>query len=99
MVFRVNFLTFWIVSNVAFALVIENYATKPLTSEDGGPIIVNDGKIGFIEVFALYLAALVTYRVLFGLLHILKFKILRNCSKKYKTPKFDLHEDVKELRK
>jgi len=26
MVFRVNFLTFWIVSNAAFAIVIENYA-------------------------------------------------------------------------
>ena len=55
--------------------------------------------MGFLEIFAIYLASLVLYRVTFGLLHILKFKFLRNCVKKYHTPKFDLHEDVKKLRK
>jgi hypothetical protein len=55
--------------------------------------------MGFLEIFAIYLASLVLYRVTFGILHILKFKFMRNCIKKYKTPKFDLHEDVKKLRK
>jgi hypothetical protein len=50
-------------------------------------------------VFALYLASLVLYRVTFGGLHILKFKIMSNWMDKYKTPKYDLHEEVKRLRK
>ena len=31
--------------------------------------------------------------------HILKFKIRTNFMVKYKTPKYDLHEEVKRLRK
>jgi hypothetical protein len=44
MVFRVNFLAFWIVSNAAFAIVIETYAQG---SVDEGQII-NTGKIEFL---------------------------------------------------
>lgn len=97
MVFRVNFLTFWIVSNVAFAIIVENYAQLTSNTQDG-PIIVNDGKIGFLEVFAIYLASLVVYKVFFGLIHILKFKMFFGCVNKYKTPKFDMHDEVKRLR-
>jgi hypothetical protein len=100
MVFRVNFLTFWIVANTAFAIVIENKAqiTDPAKNSGGGPIIVNDGKWGFLEIFAIYLAALVVYKVFFGVFHILKFKFLFNCLPKYKIPKFDMHQEVKKLR-
>jgi hypothetical protein len=35
--------------------------------------------------------------VFFGAVHILKFKILRNFCKKYKTFKIDLHEDTRKL--
>ena len=85
MVFRVNFLTFWIGMNIAYAIIIENYADSKTK------VLANDGSFGFLEVFAFYLACLVVYRVVFGLLHILKFKFMRNCIRKYKTPKFDLH--------
>ena len=61
-------------------------------------MIVNNGSIGFLEVFALYLASLVMYKTFFGVQHILKFKILTNCFKSYKMPKFDLHDEVKRLR-
>jgi hypothetical protein len=99
MVFRVNFLTWWVVANAAFAITIENYAQLTNTkSTDGGPIIVNDGSIGFLEIFAAYLAALVVYKVSFGVIHLLKFKIYSNFVAKYKCPKYDLHEEVKRLR-
>ena len=78
MVFRVNFLTFWIVMNAAFAIVVETYASLTDTSNTDGPIIVNDGSVGFLEVFALYLSSLVIYKVFFGVLHILNFKIKSN---------------------
>ena len=51
-----------------------------------------------MEVFALYLASLVVYRVFFGFIHILKFKTLANCVYRYKTPKYNLHEEVRRLR-
>jgi hypothetical protein len=132
MVFRVNFLAFWIVSNAAFAIVVENYADGSMkaysssalagfSSEPTGDVALsirslaagtakalgdnqplprmNDGSVGFLEFFAIYLASLVLYRVTFGGLHILKFKIMSNFMVRYKTPKFDLHAEVKRLRK
>jgi len=111
MVFRVNFLAFWIVANAAFAIVVENYAdgsmkayTSPAPSGSAEALgaklpLMNDGSIGFLEFFAIYLASLVVYRVTFGGLHILKFKVMSNFMVRYKTPKFDLHAEVKRLRK
>jgi len=112
MVFRVNFLCFWIVANAAFAIVVENYADGSMKAyaspspfgstgalgDDNLPRM-NDGSIGFLQFFAIYLASLVVYRVTFGGLHILKFKIMSNCIDRYKTKKVDLHEEVKRLRK
>ena len=79
MVFRVNFLTFWIVANTAFAIVIENYAQLTDLTKTTGPVIVNNGQVGFLEVFAIYLASLVIYKVFFGMIHIIKFKIFYSC--------------------
>jgi len=44
------------------------------------------------------LASLVAYKVFFGVIHILKFKVYSNFVAEYKTPKFDLHDEVKKLR-
>lgn len=109
MVFRVNFLAFWILANAAFAIVVENEAAGsmnniyssegPSDNLEAKPPVINDGSIGFLEVFALYLAALVLYRVFFGGLHILKFKVMTQFMARYKTPKYDLHAEVKRLRK
>ena len=77
-VFRVNVLAFWIACNAAFAIVIESYGS--LTTADAeGRIRVNDGTLSFLQVFAIYLAALVTFRLFFGTLHILKFKFRMCC--------------------
>jgi len=97
MVFRVNFLTFWICANIFYAIIIENYAQVDDTSS-GEVIVANTGQFGFLEIFATYLACLVVYRVFFGGIHILKFKILRNFYRAYKTPIVDLHQEVKRLR-
>ena len=53
--------------------------------------------MGFLEVFAIYLAALVMYKVFFAAQHILKFKLM-NLSKKFSISEVDLHEEVKRLR-
>jgi hypothetical protein len=84
--------------NTLYAMVVENYAQYSNRSGDGEAIIVNNGTIGFLEVFACYLAALVLYKTFFGVQHIVKFKILSNCFKAYKMPRYDLHQEVKRLR-
>ena len=61
MVFRVNFLAFWIVANAAFAIVVENYADGSMKAYDaptplgstgavgaGNLPRMNDGSIGFL---------------------------------------------------
>lgn len=92
MVFRVNFLTFWIGCNITYAMIIENYVTN---SDSSKSLIANSGEWGFLEIFSLYLACLVLYRAFFGGLHLLKFKILRKFYPEYKTYIVDLHNDVK----
>ena len=93
MVFRVNFVTFWIGMNILYVIVVSNYV------DNSSSLIANDGSFGFLEIFASYLACLVLYRVFFGGIHILKFKLLSNCVRKYKTFNVDLHQEYKNLRK
>jgi hypothetical protein len=82
--YRINFLTFWIGTNAAYAILIDNFANN------SNKLVINDGSWGFLEVFSAYLALLVSYRILFGGLHILNFK-LKSWFKKYKVNKIDLH--------
>jgi hypothetical protein len=90
--FRINFLTTWITMNIAYSIIVENYGSN------SSKTVINDGSVGFLEVFAAYLAILVCYRVFFGGLHILNFKFKRICCPKYYNRKFDLHEEFKKLR-
>ena len=78
MVFRVNFLTFWIVMNTLYAVVVENYASLTSNTDTDDTDIQSNNNKGFLAVFAMYLAALVAYKVFFGAQHILKFKFLSN---------------------
>jgi len=92
MMYRINFLTVWVGLNIMYALIVEDYAV------DKKKLTINDGSWGFLEVFAAYLAILVLYRVFFGGMHILNFK-LKGCLKKYRVQKVDLHEEFRKLKK
>ena len=92
MMFRINFLTVWLIINIIYSVGIGNYVANQ------NMLVVNDGSWGFLEIFAAYLAILVLYRVFFGGLHILKFKLMR-ISKKYRTQKYDMKAEFKKLRK
>jgi hypothetical protein len=72
MMFRVNFVTFWIISNAIYVSVIDYFVGE-------NKQYVNDGSIGFMEVFSAYLAGLVIYRVFFSAIHICRFKCRRSC--------------------
>jgi hypothetical protein len=78
MMYRINFLTFWIGINTMYAIIIDNFANN------SNKLTINDGSWGFLEVFAAYLALLVTYRIVFGGLHIINFKF-KSWLKKYRV--------------
>jgi len=98
MVFRVNFLAFWILSNVFFCVVVNNYASITAVTREDGKILSNDGEVNFLQVFALFLASIVVFRVFFAIISIFKFKFLYNHTLRYSLYKFDLHEEAKKLR-
>lgn len=97
MVFRVNFLSFWVVCNGAYAMIVESYAAKPFDKQK--IYFANDGSMGFLEIFALYLAGLVVFRLFFGGIHILRMKYNFNVEIKYKTERYDMMNEVRKLRK
>ena len=72
MMFRVNFVTFWIIANAIYVSVIDYFVGQ-------NKQYVNDGSWGFMEYFSTYLAGLVIYRVFFAVIHIFRFKCRRNC--------------------
>ena len=74
MMFRAHFITFWALCNVAYVIIVEALVDKPKQ-------IMNDGTWGFMEGFAVFIAGLVLFRFVFGLLHILRFKFKVNCRK------------------
>jgi len=83
MKFRVHFLMFWVVVNIIYAFFVETYLDKYSNiARHDGKIIVNDGSLGFLEVFACIHAALAVGKFFFAFLYIIKFKIL-SYSKKY----------------
>ena len=91
MMFRVNFLSFWTISNVAFVLLVENITTSSAE-------VINDGSFGLLEAFACYLAFMVLYKVFFGACHILRFKCKNNCSDKYKVGKVNLKKEYRKIK-
>jgi len=46
MVFRVNFLTVWIVLNGLYAVLVDTYASRPV--DKSKPYKINDGKMDFL---------------------------------------------------
>ena len=92
--FRVNFLTFWVVANGAYAILITMFANKSNSRE------INTGHVsGFLDVFSTYLAALMIYKFIFGLIHILKFKCRNSCGSKYKIRRINLMKEVRRIKK
>ena len=79
MVFRTNFTFFWMISNGLYLVLI-----LWLVNGSGDRTVVNSGSFGYLEVFSLYLAGLVMFRVIFAALYILSWKFSYSCSKDYR---------------
>ena len=69
-----------------------------LVEGDGDRTVVNDGSLGYLEIFSLYLAALVVFRVLFSGLYILNWKLKYLCCRPYRVSHHDLNKKFKEIK-
>mmetsp|Transcript_15193 Transcript_15193/g.23457 ORF Transcript_15193/g.23457 Transcript_15193/m.23457 type:complete len:300 (-) Transcript_15193:522-1421(-) len=95
MMFRTQFMMFWVVCNGLYVIIIEALVNQPTTQ------VLNDGSYGFLEGFAVFIASLVVFRFGFGLLHILSTKFRTNCRKdrKYNVDEVNLKRENRRLRK
>jgi len=92
MVFRTNFVFFWMILNgfyVVFILLLVNGTGHRTTR--------NDGSFGYLEIFSLYLAGLVVFRVVFAILYIIGWKWAYCCFKRYKIQHHDLKAEHKRI--
>ena len=90
--FRANFLFLWLCGNGAYFLIVLSIGTA------GSGTVVNDGSMGVLEYFSLYLAAIVVFRVTFAILHTLKWKWRFTFNKKYKIGEYSLEESFAEIK-
>ena len=94
MAFRANFLFFWLCCNGAYFFVILNVG-----SGSGDTTVKNSGTFGALEIFSLYLAGIVVFRVFFATLHTCKWKWRFCCSKKYRIESYNLEKAFRKLKK
>ena len=87
--FRVQFLSFWIFCNGAYAM----YVHSLMNVYDQ---YRNCGDLGYLQWFTIYISSMVIYRVFFACLHILKFK-RRATQDIYKPQKQNMTKEVKRL--
>lgn len=89
--FRVNFFIFWVVLNSAYILILGSQvgSTSPT---------INDGSIGFLEGFSMYLAGVIVYKVVFAALHLLRFRFRLYAYSDMKIKNVDMEKEYKKLR-
>ena len=93
MVFRTNFTFVWIVLNGGYLILI-----LWLVNGNGHRTTVNSGDFGYLEIFSLYLAALVMFRVTFAVIYILNWKFKYTCLRKYRVQHHDLQGEFKRIK-
>lgn len=90
--FRVNAVAYWIILNVMWMLGLTLMNEIKTTH-------MNDGKARVMDISAMFMAGIVLYKVVFGSLHIIWFKIRVNCNQKFAVQKYNLRKEVKRLKK
>jgi len=86
-------MTFWIFSNFIFVILIQKYFSE----KEANSKKQNDGHFGFLEIISVFLAGMVAFKTFFAAYHILWFKILYTCSKKYRIYHVELKDQAKSL--
>ena len=95
-VFRTNFVFFWLLANLLYYILIIELVGGVGSAEVGDIV---DSDAGYLADFALYLTALVLFRVFFATIYILKWKWRYNCVGQYKVKSRNLQEEVSKIKK
>ena len=90
--FRVNVLCFWIALNALYVIILDSAVNSSTTT-------INDGHLGFLEYFSMYLSGMAVYKVFFGACHILRFKLRILFTGDLKVHRVDLKKDYDKLKK
>jgi TctA family transporter len=90
--FRVNFLCSWIVGNVLWVIGIDTIVGAKRFTE------INNGELGFLQLFSLTLAGFVGFKVTFAIVHIIKIKLRVNCFNDMKVHEVNLKQDNRKLK-
>jgi hypothetical protein len=93
MVFRAHFLYFWLIANALFGGLSAGIVNG------GSAQVQNDGSIGFIDGFALFIASLIVFKFFFALLYTTKWNYRIITNSYYKKGKLDIAEEFKKQRK
>ena len=67
-------------------------------SGSNDPQYINNGSVGPLQIFTLFLAFLVCYRVFFALLYVCKWKWRYNFNPAYKVTTYNLERTFRKLR-
>ena len=62
------------------------------------PTVINNGSVGPLQVFTMFLAGLVVYRVTFATCYVCKWKCRYNCDKRYKVKRYNLEKNFRKMR-
>ena len=93
--FRLNFLFFFILANGVYVILVDALV-KDEKVTPGKPQLANDGTLYVIDYFTMYIAAMVMYKLLFAILHLIRFKC---CAHKYTPDVVNLDVEVKRMKK
>ena len=89
--FRVNVLCFWIALNALYVIVLDSVVNSDTK-------VINDGNMGFLEYFSIYLSGMALYKVFFGACHILRFKFRILFTGDLRVHRVDLKKDYQKLK-
>jgi len=73
------------------------YFVLSLAGSDS-PTEINNGSVGALQVFTLFLAGLVIYKVIFATIYVCKWKCRYNCKKEYKVKRYNLEKNFRKMR-
>lgn len=91
--YRANFLFFWLCCNGVY------FVSILILGEIANGYVVNDGTFNVLTGFALYLAGIVVFRVVFSALYLSKWHYRYTCDKKYYIPEVNLESVFKKYKK
>ena len=95
MVFRTNFCLFWYFCNAIYYVIV----LQIMIAMTKNTTIINSGDVTYFEFFAMYLAALVLFKVFFALLYLIMWRCRYTCMGSYAVQTHNLDDEFKRVKR